>query len=166
MEGGHLRSIDPRPATPWYEVPKATAPDVDRAVTAARTALSDPAWRDLRTRDRGRVLHLAGWPDKLHGDVLPPDSDALLYARREPVGVVAAIVPWNSPMQLATCKHAPALAAGNTVVLKPSEHTSASALESVRLAEEAGLPPAWSTSSPGAATPRARRYADKTRAQP
>jgi acyl-CoA reductase-like NAD-dependent aldehyde dehydrogenase len=63
------------------------------------------------------------------------------FTRHEPLGVVAAIVPWNSPLNLATWKLAPALAAGNTIVWKPSEFTSASALEMVKLFGEAGFPP-------------------------
>ena len=63
------------------------------------------------------------------------------FTRREPLGVVAAIVPWNSPLMLLTWKLAPLLAAGNTVVIKPSEHTSASALEFVKLFQQAGFPP-------------------------
>jgi aldehyde dehydrogenase (NAD+) len=63
------------------------------------------------------------------------------FTRREPLGVIACIVPWNSPLLLLTWKLAPALAAGNTVVIKPSEHASASALAFVELFEKAGFPP-------------------------
>jgi aldehyde dehydrogenase (NAD+) len=68
-------------------------------------------------------------------------AETFNYTRYEPLGVVAAIVPWNSPLMLLSWKLAPALAAGNTVVIKPSEYTSASALEFMRLVEAAGFPP-------------------------
>ena len=85
--------------------------------------------------------YYAGIADKIQGDVIPGGKpDLLNYTLREPIGVVAAIVPWNSPLQLAAMKLAPALACGNTVVLKPSEHASASLLELMPLFEEAGFP--------------------------
>lgn len=88
--------------------------------------------------------YYGGWTTKLTGQtvpVSPPVGEALVYTRREPLGVVGAIVPWNFPLLIASWKVAPALAAGNTVVLKPSEFTSLSALRMVELALEAGLPP-------------------------
>ena len=73
---------------------------------------------------------------------MPTDKpDMFNYTQREPLGVVAAITPWNSPLLLPTWKLAPALAAGNTVVIKPSEFTSCSTLEFMELVEEAGFPP-------------------------
>jgi aldehyde dehydrogenase (NAD+) len=87
--------------------------------------------------------HHAGWVDKLGGETLPPyqGGDHLAMTLREPVGVVAAVIPWNGPLLLAAQKLAPALAAGCTVVLKPSEYATFAALRLVRLVEEAGLPP-------------------------
>lgn len=86
--------------------------------------------------------YFAGAADKLHGDVIPSERpNFFVYTRHEPVGVVAAVTPWNSPILLLGFKLAPALAAGCTVVVKPSEHTSASTLEFARLFEEAGFPP-------------------------
>jgi (Z)-2-((N-methylformamido)methylene)-5-hydroxybutyrolactone dehydrogenase len=83
-----------------------------------------------------------GLADKIDGAVLPIDkADMFTFTRREPVGVVAAITPWNSPLLLTAWKMAPALAAGCTMVIKPSEHTSASMLELAPLFEEAGFPP-------------------------
>src|SRR4029077_20789668 len=80
--------------------------------------------------------------DKVEGSVLPTDkADTFNYTRYEPLGVVAAIIPWNSPLFLATWKLAPALAASNTVVIKPAEFTSASLLEFMKLVEQAGIPP-------------------------
>lgn len=98
---------------------------------------------------RGQLRYLpefyyyyGGLADKISGDTLPIDkSDMFVFSLREPVGVVAAITPWNSPLYLTTLKLAPALAAGNTIVIKPSEVTSASLLELMHLVEAAGFPP-------------------------
>lgn len=111
----------------------------------------------IETRDNGKLLaetlaqarYLPQWyyffgglADKVNGAVVPIDRPgAFAYTRYEPIGVVAAITAWNSPLMLATWKMAPALAAGNTIVLKPSEHASASSLALAKLIEEAGFPP-------------------------
>ncbi len=97
---------------------------------------------------RGQVGYLpeffyynAGLADKIEGETLPLDKpDMMAYTLREPLGVIAAIIPWNSPLYLTAIKIAPALAAGNTIVIKPSEHASATLLELMRLIEEAGFP--------------------------
>jgi (Z)-2-((N-methylformamido)methylene)-5-hydroxybutyrolactone dehydrogenase len=84
----------------------------------------------------------AGCADKIAGETLPIDKpDLFVFTRREPLGVVAAIVPWNSQLFLVAVKIGPALAAGNTVVLKASEHASAAMLEFGELVEAAGFPP-------------------------
>ncbi len=86
--------------------------------------------------------YYAGCADKIEGATLPIDKpDMLAFTLREPLGVVAAVVPWNSQLFLTVVKIAPALAAGNTVVLKASEHASAPLLEFGRLIEAAGIPP-------------------------
>lgn len=86
--------------------------------------------------------YFAGLADKLQGAVIPSDkADIFNFTRREPLGVCVGITAWNSPLMLAAYKLAPGLAAGNTFVLKPSEHASASSLEFARLFEEAGFPP-------------------------
>lgn len=86
--------------------------------------------------------YFAGWADKIGGETVPTGvRGALDYTIRHPVGVVAAIVPWNAPVFLSVAKLAPALAAGCTVVLKPSELAPLSVLELVRCVERAGLPP-------------------------
>ena len=86
--------------------------------------------------------YYGGLADKMEGSVIPSDKPGVFnYTKYEPVGVVACIMPWNSPLPLTSLKLAPALAAGNTVVLKPSEFTSASLLEFVKLVEAAGFPP-------------------------
>jgi acyl-CoA reductase-like NAD-dependent aldehyde dehydrogenase len=179
---GWIDSANPFTAEPWVRIPRGTADDVDRAVTAARAAFVDPAWRKLtatargallrrlaaliardaealaetETRDNGKLItemrsqlnylpqwfeYFGGLADKIEGRVLPIDKPGLfVYTREEPLGVIAAITPWNSPLLLAAWKLAPALAAGNTIVWKPSEYSSASALKFARLFEEAGFP--------------------------
>jgi aldehyde dehydrogenase (NAD+) len=110
----------------------------------------------IEVRDNGKLMqemvtqlryipewyrYFGGLADKLQGGVLPIDKTGMhAYTRREPLGVVACITPWNSPLLLLTWKLAPALAAGNTVVIKPSEHASASTLAFVELFERAGFP--------------------------
>ena len=84
----------------------------------------------------------AGCADKVSGETLPIDKpDMFVFTKREPLGVVAAVVPWNSQLFLVAVKIGPALAAGNTVVLKASEHASAAMLEFGKLVEQAGIPP-------------------------
>lgn len=103
----------------------------------------------LFTEMHGQVAYLAEWfhyygglADKIEGSVPPLDKRGYFaYTKKEPVGVVAVITPWNSPLLLLAWKIAPALAAGCTVVVKPSEFTSASTLVLARLFDEAGLPP-------------------------
>jgi acyl-CoA reductase-like NAD-dependent aldehyde dehydrogenase len=179
--GETFESINPATGEGWYTAALADQADVDRAVSAARRALSDPAWRDISQTQRGAMLrrladliasnaeplaqaevvdtgkliremrgqmarlpewyhYYAGLADKVLGDVIPNSPSILNYALREPVGVCAGIIGWNSPLLLATRKICPALAMGNTLVLKPSEHTSASLLDLMPLFEEAGFP--------------------------
>lgn len=112
---------------------------------------------DLEVRDGGKLVremvgqmralpdyyfYYAGLADKLQGEVVPTDkSNYLVYTRHEPVGVVGAITPWNSPLLLLTWKLAAGLAAGCTFVVKPSDHTPASTLAFANLFSEAGFPP-------------------------
>ena len=93
--------------------------------------------------------YYAGWADKITGDTLPVNGPFFTYTLREPVGVVGAIVPWNFPLNLATWKVAPALAAGCTVVLKPAHETPLTALMLGEIAIEAGLPPGALNVLPG-----------------
>lgn len=112
---------------------------------------------ELETRDNGKLItemrsqlryipqwfrYFGGLADKIEGRVIPIDKPGVFnFTREEPLGVIAAITPWNSPLLLASWKLAPALAAGNTIVWKPSEFSSVSALEFARLFETAGFPP-------------------------
>ncbi len=112
---------------------------------------------ETETRDNGKLYaemasqvrytpqwyyYFGGLADKIEGAVIPTDKNEVFnFTRTEPLGVVVGITPWNSPLLLTAFKLAPALAAGNTVVLKPSEFTSASTLEFAALFEKAGFPP-------------------------
>jgi acyl-CoA reductase-like NAD-dependent aldehyde dehydrogenase len=89
----------------------------------------------------GTLAYFSDWANKITGEVLPVDGPFLTYCLKEPVGVVAAIVPWNYPTCLLCWKLGPALAAGCTVVVKPSELTPLTALKLGALALEAGFPP-------------------------
>ena len=130
---------------------------------AALRRLADVLARDaeelarLETRDNGKLLretrgqmetlpaylrYFAGVAETARGDTIPTGKrNFFVYTRREPVGVVGAIVPWNSPLLLLMWKLAPALAAGCTMVVKPSDHTPVTTIELARRCVEAGLPP-------------------------
>ncbi len=167
----------------WAQIPRGDHRDVDMAVQAAHSALTQGAWVELTATQRGALMrklgdliardaaklaatevrdngklyaemlgqlnyipqyfyYFGGLADKIQGTTLPLDKKGYFaYTRNEPVGVVAAITPWNSPLLLLTWKIAPALAAGCTIVVKPSEFTSASTLELAELFAEAGFPP-------------------------
>jgi aldehyde dehydrogenase (NAD+) len=84
--------------------------------------------------------YFAGWADKVSGSTLPSEEGVLRMTLREPIGVVGAITPWNFPLLLATWKIAPALALGNTMILKPAQISSLTALRFAELALEAGVP--------------------------
>ncbi len=139
--------------------PKTAAPDRGRLLGRLGDLVLENAEElaQAETRDNGKVISetrnqmrtMAGWyhyyaglADKIQGDTVPVDEDAFLnYTRFEPVGVCVAVTPWNSPLRLLSWKLAPALAAGNTAVVKPSSNTSTSTLVFMRLVEEAGFPP-------------------------
>ena len=86
------------------------------------------------------VRYYAGWPTKITGTVNPVDASVHCYTVREPLGVCAGIIPWNGPLTMAVWKIAPALACGNTVILKPAEQTPLTALRFGEILEETGLP--------------------------
>ena len=119
---------------------------------------------ELETRQNGKLLfeskidisisvetlrYYGGWADKITGDTLPVSGPFFAYTLREPVGVVGAIVPWNFPLNIATWKYAPALAAGCTVVLKPASETPLTALAMAEVMLEAGFPPGAFNVVPG-----------------
>ena len=180
--GETFESLYPFTGKAWATVPRGGAEDVDRAVAAAKKALTSGDWPAMTPTQRGHMLrklgdllaknaerlgklevqdngkliaemglqtqysaqwyyYFGGLADKIEGSVLPIDKpDTFTYTRSEPLGVVGMITPWNSPILLLTWKLAVALAAGNTVVVKPSEFTSASTLAFADLVEEAGFP--------------------------
>ncbi len=84
--------------------------------------------------------YYAGWPTKIYGETNPSDQSVFNFSLREPVGVCGQIIPWNFPLSMASWKLAPALACGNTVVLKPAEQTPLTALRLGELIQEAGIP--------------------------
>ena len=144
-----------RPGGEWRSM---TASSRGALIQKLGSALLSAADRlaEIEVRDNGKLIaemsvqckYLAQWyqyfgglADKIEGAVIPIDKPSTFnYTVWEPLGVVACIVPWNSPLLLLAWKLAPALAAGNTVVIKPSEYTSASTLEFMRLVEVVGFP--------------------------
>jgi len=144
-----------RPGSEWRSM---TASSRGALIQKLGSALLSAADRlaEIEVRDNGKLIaemsvqckYLAQWyqyfgglADKIEGAVIPIDKPSTFnYTVWEPLGVVACIVPWNSPLLLLAWKLAPALAAGNTVVIKPSEYTSASTLEFMRVVEEVGFP--------------------------
>lgn len=141
---------------PWARMP---AVERGRLLYRLGTLLKERAeqFGETETRDTGKIIretssqaaymggyyhYYAGLADKVEGSVVPTHSDELLALTiREPIGVVAAIVPWNSQMLLSAAKIAPALATGNTVVVKASEDGPAPLLKFAELVDEAGFPP-------------------------
>ncbi|XP_014665489.1 PREDICTED: LOW QUALITY PROTEIN: aldehyde dehydrogenase, mitochondrial-like [Priapulus caudatus] len=87
------------------------------------------------------LRYYAGWTDKIHGKVIPVDGDHMCWTRHEPIGVCGQIIPWNFPLLMQAWKLGPALATGNTVVMKTAEQTPLTALHVAQLAAEAGVPP-------------------------
>ena len=180
--GKTFPSINPATGQVWAHIPQASAKDVDKAVTAAHTAMTTGDWAKMTPTQRGRALHRLGdliaenseelgrietrdtgklftetrWQakyiatffhffggaaDKITGETLPIDKpDLFVFTRREPLGVIAAIVPWNSQLFLSAVKIGPALAAGNAIIIKASEHASAPMLAFGELVEQAGIP--------------------------
>jgi aldehyde dehydrogenase (NAD+) len=89
----------------------------------------------------GTVRYYAGWADKIQGKTIETDESKLSYTRHEPIGVVGQIIPWNFPLLMLSWKIAPALATGNTIILKPSEMTPLTAIRLCSMANQAGIPP-------------------------
>jgi len=95
------------------------------------------------------LRYYAGWADKIKGDTVPIRGDYFCYTRREPIGVCGQIIPWNFPLLMVAWKWGPALATGNTIVMKPAEQTPLSCLRLAELALEAGFPPGVINVVPG-----------------
>ena len=152
------------PGSAWAQMtPAARARLLWRVAERIREQVEELAW--LESLDTGKpygeALHgdiphaagafeyYAGWCSKLAGSVLPVSPRYLDYTRLEPVGVVGAIIPWNFPLQMAAMKVAPALAAGNAVLLKPAEQTPLTAFALARIFEELEFPPGVLSVLPG-----------------
>ena len=181
-QGEWFDLVDPYRGEVWAQIPRGSAADVDRAVDAAKRAMTEGPWASMHASARAKIMRrlgdlvaenaerlaaievrdnsklmsemlgqlrydpelwycFAGLADKLEGEAIPVDKpDHFAFATHEPVGVVGAITAWNSPLLFIGFKCAPALAAGCSVVVKPSEFTSASTLEYAALTKEAGVP--------------------------
>lgn len=177
-----LDTVDPYRGEAWAKIAVGGRHDVDRAVAAAKRAMTQGPWAkmsasgrgrvmrgigdlitkesaklaELETRDNGKLLaemhgqvaaiaecwyYYAGLADKIQGASIPLEkADTFAFTTREPIGVVAALTAWNSPLWFAAVKCAPAMAAGCAVVVKPSEFASVSTLEFAGLLKEAGVP--------------------------
>lgn len=182
LSGETFDDVGPRDGTIIARVAACDAADVDRAVSAARSAFDRGVWSQSPARERKLVLkrfaelirndvnYLAlletldvGKPigdslrvdvpnaafcfewyaeaiDKLYDEIAPTSSRALALVTREPIGVVGAVVPWNYPLIITAWKVAPALASGNSVILKPAEQSPLTALRLAELAQQAGIP--------------------------
>ncbi|CAH1961348.1 unnamed protein product [Acanthoscelides obtectus] len=93
--------------------------------------------------------YFAGYCDKIHGNTIPSDGNYFALTRKEPIGVVGQVIPWNYPLLMLSWKWGPALAAGCTIVLKPAEQTPLTALAAAALTREAGFPPGVINVIPG-----------------
>lgn len=139
----------------WARRPAAARGRIMQAIARAILGAAEPLAR-LESLGAGKPIrdtrvevakvaemfeYYAGWADKFHGDVIPVPTSHLNYTRREPMGVVLQITPWNAPIFTAGWQIAPAIAMGNAVILKPSELTPLTSLVLAQLAEQAGLPP-------------------------
>ncbi|MFZ3484814.1 aldehyde dehydrogenase family protein [Sphingomonas sp. 3-13AW] len=184
LDGARFATHDPASGAELAQVAEAREADADAAVAAARRAMENSEWTDMKPAARARLLnrladaleanadefaaletldngmpvrdarffHLAhaievlrynaGWATKLNGETIALSGMGTwhAYTVREPVGVVAQIVPWNAPLAMAVAKIAPALAAGCAVILKPAEETPLTALRLAHLVAEIGFP--------------------------
>ncbi|KAI6887579.1 Aldehyde, partial [Hortaea werneckii] len=162
VDGKTFEVYNPSDESVICSVHEATEKDVDIAVSAARKAFEGP-WRKETPENRGKLLvNLANLFEKnldllasiealdngkavsmakIEGKVVDTTPDTFNYIRKEPIGVCGQIIPWNFPLLMWSWKIGPAIAAGNTVVLKSAEQTPLGALVAARLTKEAGFPP-------------------------
>ncbi|CAG5114674.1 unnamed protein product, partial [Candidula unifasciata] len=139
--GKTFPTINPATGEKIADVQEADKADVDRAVEAAKAAfaLGSP-YRKLNASTRGQLLNKVA--DLIERDIsyIAVNGNHFSYTRHEPVGICGQITPWNYPLMMATWKIAPAIAAGNVVILKPAEQTPLTALYLASLIKEAGFP--------------------------
>ncbi len=189
--GKTFETINPATGDGLAAIAEGDKVDVDKAVSAARTAFETGPWPKMTATQRGRLMfklaglihehrealatletldngktykealnidvpltvacyqYFAGWADKVQGKTIPVNGPYFCYTRHEPVGVCGQIIPWNFPMLMQAWKWGPALAMGNTVVLKPAEQTPLTALYIGQLALDAGFPPGVVNIIPG-----------------
>jgi acyl-CoA reductase-like NAD-dependent aldehyde dehydrogenase len=135
-----------------YRLAQLIERDADRLAQLETSDNGKPI-RESRHIDLPQVIetfeYFAGWATKLEGETIPVAGSMFNYTLREPVGVCGQIIPWNFPLLMCAWKLAPALAAGNTCVLKPAEQTPVTAMELAKLIEEAGFPPGVVNIVPG-----------------
>ncbi|OAQ62186.2 retinal dehydrogenase 2 [Pochonia chlamydosporia 170] len=164
--GQTITSIDPATEKDIATVQAAGPEDVDAAVKAAHAALKHPSWKQMPVSDRGKLMsrladrktyaealgvdleetigtfrYYSGWADKISGQTISTTHQKFAYTLRQPIGVVGQIIPWNYPLSMASWKLGPALACGNTVVIKAAEQTPLSILVLAQLIKEVGFPP-------------------------
>jgi aldehyde dehydrogenase (NAD+) len=168
----------------WHAFPawsRTSASERGRLLLALASAIEANATRlaELEARDTGHPIrdtagldvprtvlgfrYFGGMADKIEGSVIPVDAGFLNFVEREPLGVVGQIVPWNFPLMFTSWKLGPALAAGNTVVLKPAELTPLSSLAIAELAREVGFPPGVVNIIPGYGATAGKRLAEHDR---
>src|SRR5216684_2775226 len=139
--GETYQPINPANEEPIGVVGKGDEGDIDLAVTAARKAFDEGPWPKMSPHERGRIVwRLGDLIQQILGETLGLRDNAFTFTLRQPVGVVGSIVPWNFPFLLSSWKIAPALAAGNTMVIKPASQTPLTALRFAEICQEAGVP--------------------------
>jgi len=144
LENGPWASMDARDrGRLMYKLADLIEEEADE-LAALETLDNGKPIRDSKAADLPLVIdclrYYAGFADKIHGQTIPIRGKYFCYTRREPVGVVGQIIPWNFPMLMAAWKWGPALAAGCTIVMKPAEQTPLTCLRMARLAQKAGIP--------------------------
>ncbi|MEM9352065.1 MAG: aldehyde dehydrogenase family protein [Planctomycetota bacterium] len=144
FDGGEWSKMNPRDrGRLMYQLADLLEKDAEN-LAALETLDNGKPINDSRNADIPLVIdcirYYAGWADKIQGDTIPLRGDYFCYTRREPVGVVGQIIPWNFPALMAAWKWGPALATGCTIVMKPAEQTPLSCLRMAKLAQEAGIP--------------------------
>ena len=144
FDGGEWSKMDARDrGRLMYLLADAIEAEADE-LAALETLDNGKPISDSRNADIALVIdclrYYAGWADKIQGSTIPIRGDHFCYTKREPVGVVGQIIPWNFPALMAAWKWGPALAAGCTIVMKPAEQTPLTCLRMARLAQKAGIP--------------------------
>ncbi len=153
FEAGSWRDLPPRERKTRLQRLAALITEHTETLALVETLDMGKPIRDALAFDLPETAHCYAWYgeaiDKIYDEIAPTGGQALATITREPLGVVAAVVPWNYPLMMAAWKVAPALAAGNSVILKPAEQSSLSAIMLADLAAQAGIPPGVFNVVPG-----------------